>query len=310
MQAGSSADSGTLQCQPQAKHSGQYMENSAARSVPLVASVLHPTDFSAASNRAFAHALAIALLRQTELTILHVGPEKGSEVGWTEFPPVRATMERWGLLGAGSPRSAVFDEFRTRVTKVAIPSRLPVFATAKFADQHPADLLVLATEGREGLSRWFKRSDAEAMARWSKTMTLFVPAEAERGLVSLETGDLMLKNILVPVDKAPDCAAAVEFARRTAEALGDDTVNIVLVHVGDDPAPWPPLTEGPGWRWLKEHVRGDPVDEILAAADKHTADLIVMATAGHQGVLDVLRGSTTEQVLRRSGCPLLAVPMR
>ncbi len=284
------------------------METSTARSAPLVASVLHPTDFSPASNRAFAHALAIALLRQTELTLLHVGPEKGSKVDWAEFPPVRATMERWGLLEAGSPRSAVFDEFRTRVTKVAIPSRLPVFATANFADQHPVDLLVLATEGRAGLSRWFNRSDAEAMARWSKTMTLFVPAEAKRGLVSLETGDLMLKNILVPVDAAPDCSAAVEFARRAAEALGDDTVNITLCHAGDDPAPWPPLTEGRGWHWRKEHVQGEPVNEILAAADRHAADLIVMATAGHEGVLDVLRGSTTEQVLRRAGCPLLAVP--
>ena len=83
------------------------MEKNPASTVPLVASVLHPTDFSPASNRAFAHALAIALIRQTELTILHVGPEKGPNVKWTEFPPVRKTMEQWGLLEPASPRSAV-----------------------------------------------------------------------------------------------------------------------------------------------------------------------------------------------------------
>jgi nucleotide-binding universal stress UspA family protein len=33
-----------------------------------------------------------------------------------------------------------------------------------------------------------------------------------------------------------------------------------------------------------------------------------MATAGHADVLDALRGSTTERVLRLARCPVLAVP--
>jgi len=32
-----------------------------------------------------------------------------------------------------------------------------------------------------------------------------------------------------------------------------------------------------------------------------------MPTAGHQGFLDALRGSTTEQVLRKAPCPVLAI---
>jgi nucleotide-binding universal stress UspA family protein len=35
-----------------------------------------------------------------------------------------------------------------------------------------------------------------------------------------------------------------------------------------------------------------------------------MPTRGREGILDALRGSVTEQVLRRAECPLLAVPMR
>ena len=38
------------------------------------------------------------------------------------------------------------------------------------------------------------------------------------------------------------------------------------------------------------------------------ADLIVMPTAGRAGVFEVLRGGTTERVLRQARCPLLAVP--
>jgi nucleotide-binding universal stress UspA family protein len=54
---------------------------------------------------------------------------------------------------------------------------------------------------------------------------------------------------------------------------------------------------------------GQPVDEIIKAADEDKADLIVMATEGHNGFLDALRGSTTEQVLRRAPCPVLAIPV-
>ena len=47
---------------------------------------------------------------------------------------------------------------------------------------------------------------------------------------------------------------------------------------------------------------------LRRAADEIKADLIVMPTAGRAGVFDALRGSTTERVLRRAPCPLLAVP--
>lgn len=284
------------------------MKNSTAAAMPLVQSVLHPTDFSPASDRAFAHALAIALLRQTDFTILHVTSEKASNVEWTRFPAVRQTLERWGLLEAGSPRSAVMEDLQVRVKKVALKSRHPVFKTASFLDHQPHDLIVLATDGREGPSRWINRSNAEAMANWSQTMTLFVPAGAKRGLVSLADGDFCIENILVPVDREPDCAAAVEFARRAAEILGDGNVNIILLHVGDSQPPTPALVEGPAWSWHTEHRQGEPVAQILSVADTHKADLIVMATAGHDGVWDALRGGTTEKVLRRAPCPLLAVP--
>ena len=79
---------------------------------PFVDSIFHPSDFSEASLDAFAHALAIALIRQTNLTILHSGADFLGEDEWTKFPAVRKTLERWGLLAPGSPRSAVFDELK------------------------------------------------------------------------------------------------------------------------------------------------------------------------------------------------------
>jgi universal stress protein A len=37
------------------------------------------------------------------------------------------------------------------------------------------------------------------------------------------------------------------------------------------------------------------------------ADMIIMATHGYSGVKHVMLGSTTEDVLRHAGCPVLSV---
>ena len=98
-------------------------------------------------------------------------------------------------------------------------------------DEYPADLLVVATEGRDGAARWLHGSVAEAVARWSRTTTLFVPADTERSIVTAD-GKLTLGNVLVPIDHAPDAAAAIEFARRVADLFGDGNVTLTVLYVG------------------------------------------------------------------------------
>jgi nucleotide-binding universal stress UspA family protein len=275
--------------------------------IPFVDSILHPTDFSAASERAFAHALGIALLRRASLTILHVGTDPAGD--WSRLPAVRGTLERWGLMPQGSAQKDVFEQLGVRVTKMAISSRFPALAVVDYLDRSPADLLVVATEGREGPARWLHGSVAEAMARWSKTMTLFVPDDAERTLVAATDGDLTLSNVLVPVDHAPDPSAAIEFARRAARVAGDGRVTITLLHVGAaDAAPRAQTEDGEGFTFQRMRREGDPVEQIVAVADELRAELVVMPTAGRSGVFEALGGSTTERVLRRMRCAVLAVP--
>jgi len=275
---------------------------------PFIRSVVHATDLSGADESAFAHALGIALLRQAKFTILHVTPN-ASVADWSGFPAVRSTLERWKLLDPGSAQEDVFAKLGMKVGKLAIESRFAALAVARHLDSQPADLLVVATEGREGVARWLRGSVAEAIARWSQTMTLFVPADAERNIVSPADGNLTLKNVLIPVDHTPDASAAIKFARRAAEVMSDEKVTITLLHIGDETAmPMVYAQDGPQWTFARMHRDGDVVDEIVGAAELVRADLVAMPTEGRNGVFDALRGSTTERVLRRLRCPLLAVP--
>ena len=53
---------------------------------------------------------------------------------------------------------------------------------------------------------------------------------------------------------------------------------------------------------------GSPAAQILATAKRLRSDLIVIGTQGLSGVQRLVFGSTTEQVLRRTTIPVMAVP--
>lgn len=277
--------------------------------IPFISSILHPTDFSAASEKAFAHALAIALFRHAEFTILHVGSSQRDESKWKQFPAVRKTLERWDLLQPNSPRSAVFDQLGVSVKKVATSGISAISTIEDHLSNKPVDLIVLATAGREGVPRWLKHSKAAAISRVSKALTLFVPSQGN-GFIAAKNGNISLRRILVPIDYQPAPMAAIVFATRAAQALGGaEAVEILLLHIGTDNAALNlDLPENPAWSFRKKTRQGDTVEEIITTADHFSADAIIMATAGRAGFLDVLHGSTAEQVLRKASCPLLAVP--
>ena len=271
--------------------------------IPFVKSIFHPSDFSQASESAFAHALAIALKRKTRLVIMHA--RRGKWEDWSQFPAVRETLAQWQLLRPGSHPSEIFEKLGVDVVKVSV-SGDPVQVSMRQMEKQQPDLVVLATRGTHGLPLWLKPSVAQAIARRTEAMTLFVP-QGCRSIVSLG-GVINLRRILLPVDHKPDPREVVMRATRAAAALSDECAEIVLLHVNGTEFPKLDRPEGKAWVWKELHREGDVVAVILDAAGE--ADLIVMATEGRHGVVDALWGSITERVVRGAPCPVLAVSGR
>jgi nucleotide-binding universal stress UspA family protein len=269
--------------------------------------IVHPTDFSDASGDAFAHALRIALSAKCGLTILHIAAAREAD-DWMSFPHVRETLARWGLMSADEPAGAVGAKLGVKIAKVALEPQSTIGGILDYLDRHAADLIVLATEGREGVPRWLHGSVAEKLARHAKAPTLFVP-NAAHGFVDQARGEVHLKRVLIPVDRTPKPAAAIGTIMAFAHMLAGPGVEQHLLHVGRNPpqvlrhaAPHEPVAVA---------IRhGDVVEGIIEAATDWQPDLIGMPTAGHHGFLDAIRGSTTERVLRQAPCPLLAVPVQ
>ena len=65
----------------------------------------------------------------------------------------------------------------------------------------------------------------------------------------------------------------------------------------------------PGWQWNGIVKSGEVIGAIVQTASDLDTDLIVMSADGRNGFLDALRGSHSERVLRRTPCPLRAIPV-
>ncbi|MDP1769929.1 MAG: universal stress protein [Nitrospirota bacterium] len=268
--------------------------------------IFHPTDFSAAESSAFAHALKLTCLVQGELTMMHVDPTVGRK-DFEDFPRIRPLLARWGVLPEGSSKSDVVN-LGIQIKRVRAVADHATDAILQQLMAHPSDLLVLSTHQRDGFARLTHKAVAEPLSRKTQTKTLFVPTGVE-GFVSTETGKINLTRVLIPIVHTPHPQPAIDLAAELASALGSEKVLFELVHLGkEDDLPKFTKPERPGWSWETLAAKGDPVEWILAAGAEFDVDLIVMMTEGHNSLFDLLRGSTTERVVRGARCPLLAIP--
>lgn len=141
-----------------------------------------------------------------------------------------------------------------------------------------------------------------------------------------------LRKILVPLDFSGQSRQALRWAIPLAS---QNKAKIFLVHVLPLPnyqaveleLPIPSPTEQrtaalkrlqttaaamipPGL--LARHVvlLGHAASQIVAAAEDHAIDLIVISTKGRSGLKRLLLGSTAEHVVRHARCPVLAIRRR
>ena len=264
----------------------------------MISSIAHPTDLSPQGAAAFEHALSLALANRCRLDVLHVD-EPGDSPDWDDFPQVRQTLQRWGILAPGAPIDAVHSTTGVKVRKVGIHDRDPVAGLAHFLDENQSDLIVMATHGRAGIDRLFNSSVTAGLVQARRVPTLIL-GPAARSFVNPADGSLAIRKVLVPLDHDPDPHAALEVIEQIAGNLG---LALDFVHVGARP---PVVRDGPNGPRTVRTVEGPVVETLLAEAE--AADLVAMPMAGARGIVDALKGSTTERVMRDVTCPVLALP--
>ena len=144
-----------------------------------------------------------------------------------------------------------------------------------------------------------------------------------------------MKMILAPLDFSDATPGVVEEAAKLAAAIDG---HVVLLHVACGPEKLPPyafettrlvrvrsaseaaaeqqlakIKEDLRVRGIKAHMlrlMGDPSTDIVEQADKLQADYIVMGSHGHSALHNLVLGSTTHAVIKRSKRAVVVVPAR
>jgi nucleotide-binding universal stress UspA family protein len=291
--------------------------------------ILCPVDLSDLSVRTLAYAGAVAKWYDGHLTVLHVVPS---------FTPMEVTtgLEPISLVYATS-RDEVLEQLRRTILAAGLDAGTVALTAAAGevaatvvdqAVEMRADLLVMGTHGRSGFDRFFLGSVAEKVLRKAPCPVLTVPPHAP----ATPPLDVALRTVLCPVDFSPAALEAFGFALDLARRAD---ASVVLVHVIEFLAEEEPLENAhfnvpefrtylldDGRRRLDSLASGEPPlprgvrtvvvpgrahHEILRIAANERADLIVMGAQGRSGAALALFGSTTQQVVRGAGCPVLTI---
>jgi nucleotide-binding universal stress UspA family protein len=289
-------------------------------------SALVAADFSNRSRDAFRVAVSLAEEARTRLHVLHV----------VEHAPVVEQAVALGEGGAVIPLPAAgtahHDALKERLREAYVPGR-PVDIEYLVRDgaaaeqilaaaaELGADLIVVGSHGRTGLSRVLAGSVSEAVLRRATCPVLALHAAPERPPASDEP-----RVILHPTDFSDRSADAFRVARALARDHGARLFLFYAVpveypvegglYIPADPRTYlEPLAalkeqaDGPDMKHPVETrcVKGNPADEIVRLAEEIGSDLIVMGTHGRTGLSRLLMGSVAEAVLRRAACPTLIV---
>ena len=140
--------------------------------------ILHPTDFSSNSTKAFQVAAALARDRGARVLVLHVAPSPLTSLGGTQALPPQAVefnlQELKDQMAAIRPPEGVTLETRLEVGGAADT----ILAVARDTG---CEMVVMGTHGRSGISRLLMGSVAEMVVRRAPCPVLTLKAEAAPG---------------------------------------------------------------------------------------------------------------------------------
>lgn len=200
----------------------------------------------------------------------------------------------------------------------------------EFAQNQKVDLILMATHGLSGVTRWWLGSVAEKVVSASPTPIMLVQAtRAERHDT---TSKKSIEKILVPLDGSELGQAALPYAEMLTLKTG---AALELLHVVAPPgAIEASLLTGPDWvkliqvlqkageDYLKEVVRqlgergikatyevvtGEPADKIVQYAEAKGVSLIAMSTHGRTGLARWVMGSVADKVVHGASMPVWLV---
>jgi nucleotide-binding universal stress UspA family protein len=298
-------------------------------------SILCTTDLSDFSNMSVYYSAALARVFEATLHLCHVIDLPIVSVHGEAFtypPDYAQTLKEDALRQMDTLMKPLQVKWEPHVDMGAI-----AHTVSDLVGMTQADLVVSASHGRSGLKRLLLGSVTEQLLRSIRRPFLVVTSPekpddlAEKKITQDTVENFRLKKILVGSDFSQDSANAVTYGFSLAQ---DFQSELHLVHVVEpfaysDALMPDPMTaevqtdlnalltgrleslvpaEARNWCEVRTScLAGMPHEELVKYAVLHAVDLIILGIRGRGLVETLLLGSTTDRVIRRVSCLVLAV---
>jgi nucleotide-binding universal stress UspA family protein len=294
--------------------------------------MLVPLDGSVLSEVTFRYARELSWrLSGLEVILLHAC-EMADQ---TELPMHRLYIEHSvDLIRKEAAADSGGQRVEVRGELVAGP---PAEAILRYVQENAVDLVLMATHGRSGISRWAMGSVAYKVLRSSKVPVLLVRSGIEEAIIE---DRLPERRILVPLDGTRAAEAIIPHVISLGRQWGPEVVQVILIRVcappeisadypSDMPVSWEEHVEREnakcklisgtyladiekkfreaGLKVRSEVPLGDIPDQINDFAADIRANLIAMVIHSRSGISRWAYGSTTERVMLRARTPIMLV---
>jgi nucleotide-binding universal stress UspA family protein len=293
-------------------------------------SIMVPLDGSAFGEQALPYALSIVRASGAALSLVHVHRDQTVYlVGPT--PVVDATENVCQRASEGAYLTALSQRLAAqagRPISVALLDEPVADALAAHAAETHADLIVLTSHGRGGMSRIWLGSTADALVRQTATPLLVIRPTEER---TSEGEEPHIEHVLIPLDGSELAEDILEHALALGSLTGARYTLLEAIDPNTVVYISPPATVSiseleierlreAAQKYLdgvaeRLRARGYAVQIAVALAPPSTAilehahtnnvDAIAMSTHGRSGVRRLLLGSVADKVIRGAGTPLL-----
>jgi nucleotide-binding universal stress UspA family protein len=213
----------------------------------------------------------------------------------------------------------------------------PADGILRFAEENGIDLILMASHGRSGISRWAMGSVAYKVLRSAGVPVLMVRAGIEDAII---LDKLPERRILVALDGTKSAEAILPQVETLARQWGVDVVQIILIRIcelanissdypSDMDITWEERVEQEnlkcklvagsylanvekrfreaGFKVRSEFPMGNPAQEIVASSVKNRANLIAMVINSRSGISRWAYGNTAEAVMIGARTPILLV---
>lgn len=284
--------------------------------------ILCPTDLSSESDEALRYAVALARAYRARLFLLYckergVNDQEGAQ---------RHRAHTSSLFTASlAPHLGLATFSELNWEGLVVEESGGVGETiVREASRHDVDLIVIRSRRRPRAAALLG-STAETISR-SASCPVLVIHPREREWVSLSSGEIDLRRVLVAHDFSSDSALALTYGLSLAQEY---QAELHLLHVlpGEKPLEpeiaWTEISRESAYRNATQKLQaaipseaflwckvvnavacGKPHESVLSYANDHEIDLICMGASGAGFTLGELFGSNAERVLRHAPCPV------